>query len=108
MSKRDFTVTIHDTSERADMFMEVFGKLTVPVYSFIPEFANLPGFDTPQLVYKLYIPEIAEDALARLISAISRKFGADEAVVAEAIAEHGMAILASDCTVVVENPQKWI
>ncbi|MGJ3241131.1 MAG: hypothetical protein ACFE0Q_20645 [Anaerolineae bacterium] len=105
--QHDFTVTIYDTSDRADMWFRIFGNLTVPVQSFIPHCATLPGFDEPQRVYMLKLDAISDEERERLIDEIAQKFNADRETVATVLASDGMPILASDCIITVHNPQRW-
>lgn len=105
---KDFRFKVHDDSDRAEVFMKVFGRLEVCVTNIVPEVANLPGFDEPQRVYKLDLNEITFDEQKALINHISDKFNLNPTLVDKQIAERGVPILASERTLIVENPQRWI
>ena len=51
---------------------------------------------------------MSEEEFNRLASFISEKFNASLDAVVMALRVTEMPILATDCTVVVENPQKWV
>lgn len=104
----DFTVLIHEGTERAKNFMDVFGRLEVNVVSFIPITVNVPGFDEPQPVYLLDLALITMHERARLIHNLAERFSIDPADVENLIDVMGVPILASDCTLTVANPQRWI
>lgn len=105
---KDFKFKIHDDSERADVFMKVFGRLEICVTSFIAEMATLPGFDEPQAVFKLDMDRITTDERNALINHISDKFNLNHVLVDSQLAERGVPILASEGTLTVENPHRWI
>lgn len=104
----DFTVLIHEETERAKNFMEVFGRLRVNVMSFIPSMVNVPGFDEPQAAYMLDLALITPAERGRLIDHLAARFGIAAQEVELLIHTMGVPILASDCTLTVENPQRWI
>ncbi len=103
---RDFLVTV--TGERAKDFIEVFGSPTVPVQLPAPHKAYLPGLLDQQLVYMLDLNEITDEQRQRLIAFIAQRFKLSYEDVARDLEAHGVPILASDCTVAIYNPQRWI
>lgn len=105
---KDFKVILSETSSRADDFKTVFGRLEVCIQSPLPRLAQLPGFDVPQRVYLLDLDALSEDEEARLVQHISTKFGVGEVEVILHLANQGVPILADDCIVVVDHPQRWI
>jgi hypothetical protein len=92
------TVTIF--GERAGSFERVFGTAKVPVLSFLPELADLPGFDEPQPVYLIDLTWVAHeghrDALVEFLAA---RFGLPRETVDADLELYGMPILAADCVV---------
>jgi len=107
MSK-DFKAVIRADCERAAEWLKVFGTLEVCLESPLPVLANLPGFDESQMVYMLDLKQITPEERTRMVESICRRFPpllADE--VEQMLDEQGVPILASDCWVVVENPQRW-
>jgi len=104
----DFKVIVHEGTERAENFMKVFGRREVNVKSFVPHWANVPGFDEPQRVYMLDLAMLTPDERARMVTHLAGMFGLTEARASDAIASIGVPILASDCTLVIENPHKWL
>jgi len=86
--------------ERKAFWESIFNGDTVPVISFVPEWANLPGYDEPQPVYMLDLKAITAEQRKRLIKALARRFGIPEETVAQKLEEHGVPILASDVTVI--------
>jgi len=104
----DFTVLIHEGTERANNFMEVFGRLRVNVVSFVPMLVNVPGFDEPQSVYMLDLAMITTAERTRLVNHLAARFQIDAAEVELLIDTMGVPILAQECTLTVENPQRWV
>lgn len=107
MSK-DFVVILHDGTERAKNFMEVFGRRDVHVKSFVPTLITVPGFSEPQAAYMLDLDLISPDERARLVAHLAERFGIDAKEIDDLIGLMGVPILASDCTVAIEHPQRWI
>src|SRR5690606_32546378 len=106
--EHDFTVTIHDTSERADMVKRIFGTLTVPVESPIKEWVFLAGVDGPrQMAYKLKLGAITDDEYERLVDEIAKKFDAPRREVQLSFQIQGLPILADECTLTINRPYKW-
>ena len=105
---KDFVLTLDEGSERAGSFLKTFGSLGVFVKSFVPELARLPGFDEPQTVYKLDVALLTAEQHERLITDISDRFGIARADVESKIEEHGVPLLASECTLRIENPGRWL
>jgi len=105
---KDFKVTVFEGTERADVFMKVFGRREVCVLSPFPIAVNLPGFDESQSVYMLDLKEITDDERARLIADISERFGIDAHEVSSLLEQHGVSILMSECLLTIDNPQMWI
>lgn len=105
---KDFTVIINETSPRAADFLKVFGRREVHVKSFVPQLMEHPDFAEPQPIYLLDFDFVTEEEFERLTDLMSEKFQAARATVSAALKALGLPILAHDCTIVVENPQKWI
>ena len=91
------TVTVQDP-DRAEKFRSVFGTTSVPIKSMIPEYANLPGFDEPQLVYLLDVDRITSEQFARLVAHVSLEFGLPAHEVEHGIIAGGFPILAKGTT----------
>lgn len=107
MSK-DFRVIIDAGTSRAATFEQVFGRREVCVQSPIPVLATLPGFDEPQPVLLLDIEQLSIDELGRLVDHLVTRFGLTRTEVHERLAADGVPILASECSIVIENPQRWV
>ena len=105
---KDFKVILDKDSARAETFMRVFGRLEVCVMSPLPQWANLPGFDEPQPVHLLDLDELTPAENAALIADLHSRFGIPEVEVKALVAESGVPILASECTILVKNPQRWM
>lgn len=105
---KDFRVILDKDSSRAETFMRVFGRLEVCVVSPFPHWANLPGFDEPQLVHSLDLDELTPAEHAALVTDIHDRFNIPEDEVKALVAARGVPILASECTVLVDNPQRWL
>ena len=78
--ERSFTVTVYDMV-RKTAFERVFGSATVPVLSPLPQLAELPGFDEPQLVYELDFERVGGHQRVRLAKYLVEKFGLEQSVV---------------------------
>lgn len=105
---KDFVVRIRENTERAETFMKVFGRLEVNVQSPVPFWANLPGYDEPQLVYLLDLKLITADERRRVIDYVTDKFSIPREVVEADLDTHGMPIRDEDCVLIVHNPQRWL
>jgi hypothetical protein len=104
---KDFTVTISKDSPRAQDFMKAFGRLTVHIESFIPQWMSHPDFEDEQKMYKLDFEFVTEEEFERLVDVINEKFQAERGAVAASLKALGLPILAADCIVTIENPQRW-
>jgi len=105
---KDFTVTISESSPRVADFIKCFGRRELHIKSFIPQLMELPDFDEPQPCYLLDLEFVSEEELNRLAIHLSEKFNANLETVIGVLRNSEMPILATDCVVSVENPQKWI
>jgi hypothetical protein len=104
---RDFWVSVH--GPRAADFEKVFGSSTVAVQSPGTRLAKLPGFDKPQEVYLLDLDWAAEQGRRdALVEHLAQRFGIPAADVDRTLDQEGVPILASDTTVAIHNPQRWI
>lgn len=101
----DFHVTIHGT--RGEEWQRVAGTNHFPVKSPIPSLATLPGYSEPQRVFMLDIPEIEAATLSKIVAHLSEKFQVPLDEAEQEIRAAGIPILAADCSVMVEHPQKW-
>jgi hypothetical protein len=84
--------------ERLAFWQEVFGGDTVPIYSFVPSVADLPGIPGAA-VYMLDLGAITADQRQRLIAGIARKFDLSIEEVTAGLYAHGVPILADDVSV---------
>jgi len=92
------TATVHNP-ERKAFWEDVFGEDRVPIVSFVPQTANLPGFDEPQAVYMLDLKAISDKQRDKLVHTIAQKFDLPATFVAENLDIQGVPILASDVSV---------
>ena len=104
---RDFTVTVYD-GVRGEEFEKVFGSTTVPVMDPVPSWAELPGFDEPQLVYMLDQYRVPVDAHWRLVEHLGQVFGLEKREVEEELRKKGMPILASECVADLGNIRHFL
>src|SRR5688500_11556702 len=105
---KDFKVKVFDGTKRAETFTKVFERTEVCVLSPLPVLAALPCFDEPQIVFMLDLHEITHEERQRLVNHISNEFNLNPMLVDNQIAQNGVPILASECTLTIENPQVWI
>jgi hypothetical protein len=91
----DYQVTVYNP-ERAEMFEEVFGRTTVPVRSFLPTRANLPGKPN-SLIYELDLTRVTPEERRRLVAHLAERFGLPVAEVQGLLDAQGVPILANDC-----------
>lgn len=85
--------------ERLAFCRAVFGRDEMPVVSFIPQMATLPGYDEPQMVYELDLKAMTDEQRQRLIKALADKFDLSPELVADKLAGEGVPILADDVSV---------
>lgn len=105
---QDFRVTLDTTSRRAAAFQRVFGRLEVCVQSPIPLLAILPGFDAPQAVFLLDLSLITPDERGRLVEWLAERFGLPAEEINSRLEMEGLPILASECSLIIDHPQRWI
>ena len=105
MSK-NFTATISEKSERAEMWLSILGARTIPIRSPIPTKANLPGKPGAS-IYEMDIESLTGEQREKLIDHLAKRFGVPRAEVAHDLDEIGCPILAEDIIVTIQNPQKW-
>jgi len=103
---KDFTATISEKSERAEMWQTVLGDKTIPIRSPIPTKANLPGKPAAS-IYEMDIESLTGEQREKLIDYLAERFGIPKAEVAHDLDEVGCPILAEDIIVTIQNPQKW-
>lgn len=104
---KDFRVVIEEPARQAE-FMSIFGRKEVCIESPLAEWAKLAGFDDPVEVYYLDFDEITAEEKQALVKHIAGKYDTAPAEVIRLLAIHGLPILASDCFVVISNPQRWL
>jgi hypothetical protein len=104
MSK-DFTATITNPRRAAD-WRAILGTTTVHIKSPIPKRGNFPGVGEASF-YELDLELLTNDQRERLIAHTAERFNVPPEEVAIGLDEHGMPILAKDCSIGVRNPQKW-
>lgn len=103
----DFYVTITDPA-CAREFEECLGTTTVPVKSLIPLQCSTPGMEN-MLFYQMDISSLSESQIDRLAVHIAKKFRLPfDTVKDDLIGNHGLPILSKHCSIVIENPQRWI
>jgi hypothetical protein len=94
------TTTVTIFGERAAAFERVFGTAKVPVLSFLPELAALPGFDEPQPVYLIDLTWVVREGhRGALVGFLAGRFGLPRELVDADLELYGMPILAADCVV---------
>lgn len=103
---KDFLVKVTDP-ERAEAFRQILGSDVVFVESPVPELANLPGLGERK-VFKLDLVMYTAYEKAKLADYIAAKFNIDIDFVKTNLASAGVPILDEDCTVIVQNPQRWV
>ena len=85
--------------ERLAFWKGIFGGDRVPIVSFVPQMATLPGFDEPQRVYMLDLKAITDEQRERLIGALADRFDLPPELVASELDGHSVPILADDVSV---------
>ena len=92
---------------RGDEWERVCGTRTFPVTSFNPVRANLPGKPNAE-VYIMNVQAMKSEVLDKIIAHLAVKFGIPVSEIEADMAAHGNPILAEDCTVVLNDPQRWV
>lgn len=103
---KDFWIIIDDP-ERAQEFLKVFGRVRLNIKSPIPRHVNLPGKGTRK-IYELDLSLISDEERERLAAHLSERFNMPVKTILADLDRIGMPILADGCTVVIENPQRWM
>ena len=105
MSRPPLEVIIH--GERGDRWLQLLGTRTFPVTTWEPFLADLPGLPNAK-VYMLNVELIPREMLLTMADEIAQRFGAIGDEVLAEIEANGLPILAADCTVVLNDPQRWV
>lgn len=92
------TATVTDP-ERKMFWESVFGTDKVPIKSFFPTRADLPGYPDA-LVYMLDLRVITPEQRARLVEGLAKRFKLDPAWLDVEIDEQGVPILSDHVNVV--------
>lgn len=80
----------------------------LPVKTPIPQYANLPGFGTPQRVFFLALDVLEAGVLERIARRLAGKFGLDEGEALDEIRKAGIPIREEHVSgVITHNPQRW-
>lgn len=101
----DFKVTVYE-EERKKEFEKVFGSNTVNVKSPIPNRITIPSGET-KLAYFLDFESITKEQQEKLVEHISVKFNQQKEFVEKNIESMGVPILKEQCSLCIENPQRW-
>ena len=104
---KDFTVTINHPRGRLE-WLEMFGTTSIHVKSIIPEFTMLPGFDEPQPVYYVDVSLLTPQQRQHLIRHLSTRFNLPLEHVKRQLQQQDVPIPAADCTLMIQNPHKWL
>jgi hypothetical protein len=104
---KDFTVTINNTKRRLE-WLEMVGTTSLYVKSITPELAVVPGFDEPQPVYYVDLNLLTPQQQQRLFRHLSTRFNLPIEQVKRLLEEQDVPIPATDCTLMVKNPHKWL
>jgi len=99
MALKQTTVTIHGA--RGAEWISVLGTATLPVKSPLPVRAQLPGIDNAE-VYLVALDALQPGQLDKIVAHVSRKFGVPVEDVRQELKEHGMPILADDCSCAID------
>ena len=103
---KDFEVTIYDEKRKKD-FIKVFGTDTVKVKSPVPTRIIKPDGEEA-LAYFLDLALITKKERKKLIKHISEKFNQSIDFVEKNLDKMGLPILKESCSLVINNPQRWI
>lgn len=83
--------TVTATGERAEEWRAVFGTATLPVRSWCPYRVHLPG-RPGELVFDLDMAAVTPEVRGRLVAALARRFGLDEAEVGRDLDAFGVPL----------------
>jgi hypothetical protein len=84
--------------ERRHFWHQIFDTDCIPIRSFMPSRANLPGHPDA-LIYELDLRVITAEQRQRLCAALADKFELPESVVTVMLDDHGVPILADHVSV---------
>ncbi len=98
----DFYITITDP-ERSKEFEEVLGTSTLPVKSLTPV-KDASG----RVFYIVDDKQLTDQQFRNLVGHLAEKFEAATGEVALELRMNGFPVLASGCSIMVKNPQRWM
>jgi len=103
MMHGDFQATITDP-ERAKDFVAVFGSSTVDIVGPIPTINRAAGLHGERRFYHVDLSVYDAATIERLVQHVAAKFKLPVAEVRRDLPTHGLPILASECTISINNP----
>ncbi len=87
-------------------FIKVFGTTIVKIKSPRPEYISTPD-NEKVLAYFLDLALITEEQRENLIKHLSEKFNQSIDFVRKNLDKIGVPLLKKDCSLIINNPQKW-
>ncbi len=95
------TASIHQNSERASIWLNVFGQLhDIPVTKYLPDVVDLPGKPNSR-VYFLDLMRITPSERSKLIDSIAQRFHLDFEFVDQHLEQEGCPVLADEVSVAI-------
>jgi len=94
--------------ERAEKLKELLGSRTVPVCSPCKELAVLPDHDGEVEVYRLNFKALEIRQQKALVNHLADEFEAPQAEIEKAIRAEGHPLIAEECNLIIQNPQRWL
>lgn len=104
---KDFEIIINEKTERGKDFIKVFGTTIVNIKSPRPEYILTPD-NEKVLAYFLDLALITEEQRENLIKHLSKKFNQSIDFVRKNLDKFGVPLLEKDCSLIINNPQKWM
>ena len=104
---KDFEIIINENTERGKDIIKVFGTNIVKIKSPIPEYISTPDH-REVLAYFIDLSLITKKRRENMIKHLSEKFNQSIESVKENLEKFGVPILKKECSLIIENPQRWI
>lgn len=106
LMRPDFEIIVNDEA-RAREFQDIMGSNILPVKSPQPSMGTLPGMKGKKF-YLLDVAKLTPYHCIKLARHLAETFGLEPDQVHDDMTKNGVPVLAEDCTVVINNPMKWL
>lgn len=100
-------LTITILGERGAEWERITGTRTFPTLDWNPVRADLPGLGVRD-VHRLNLGLMPPDMVEKIVAHLAAKFGMTPEETRDEVMTKGIPVLAEGCSVVLNDPQRWL